>query len=131
MQKITIAVHGGAGPDSEFIRTNLDGYKKGLLKAMAEGYAILKKGGTAIEAVEKAVRSLEDNELFNAGRGSALNNRGEVEMDASIMDGKGLRGGAVANVSHVKHPITLAKKVMDSSGHVLLGGDGAHEFAEN
>src|SRR3954470_13369938 len=95
MNKIAIVVHGGAGPDSEFIRQNIEAYKKGLEEAVNAGYSVLEDGGSAVDAVEAAVNYLEDNPLFNAGRGSALNEKAEVEMGASIMNGKNLQSGGV------------------------------------
>lgn len=130
MNRIVLMVHGGAGPDSSFIRENVDGYKKGLSEATERGYGVLEKGGTAIDAVEAAVNYLEDNPLFNAGRGSALNEKAMVELDASIMDGKNLKSGAVAIVKNVRNPVTLAKAVMEKAKHTYLGGSGAREFAE-
>jgi len=129
MQKIAIAVHGGAGPDSEFIRKNTDGYKKGIEEALRAGYAVLKEGGSSLDAVEAAVNYLEDNPLFNAGRGAALNERAEVEMDASIMNGKDLNCGAVSIVKNVKNPVTLARAIMEKTGHIYLGDMGALDFA--
>jgi beta-aspartyl-peptidase (threonine type) len=123
-------VHGGAGPDSAFIRENMEGYKNGLLEARETGYKVLEKGGSAVQAVEAAVNYLEDNPLFNAGRGSALNEKAEVELDASIMDGINLKSGAVAGVKNVRNPVTLAKAVMEKSKHIYLGGSGAVEFAQ-
>lgn len=109
MNNFSIAVHGGAGEDSEFIHLHQVGYKTGLENAVGAGYKILKQGGSALDAVENVVRLLEDNPLFNAGWGSALNNKGEVEMDASIMDGSENSAGAVSLVRNVKNPITLAR----------------------
>ena len=129
MNKITIAVHGGAGPDAEYIKENVQGYKEGLEKALRAGYVILENGGTALDAVEAAVNSLEDNPLFNAGKGSALNEHAEVEMDASIMNGETLQCGAVAIVRQVKNPVTLARAVMEKTKHIYLAGDGALDFA--
>src|SRR3712207_878825 len=100
MRKIAIAVHGGAGPDSEHIKKNIEGYKEGISRAIEAGYKVLEKGGKAVDAVEAAVKALEDNPLFNAGRGSALNAKAEVEMCASIMSGKDLKSGAVAIVKN-------------------------------
>ena len=131
MQKISIAIHGGAGPDSDYIKQNKTGYEKGLKHALEAGYKILEKGGSSIDAVEEAVRKLEDNYLFNAGRGSALNNKGEVEMDASIMDGKKLQAGAVSMVKNVKNPIALARYIMENTNHVLVSGNGALELAKS
>jgi beta-aspartyl-peptidase (threonine type) len=131
MKKIAIAVHGGAGPDSEFIKQNMQGYEDGLKDAIMAGHKILEKGGSALDAVEEAVKHLEDNPLFNAGRGSAVNNKGEVEMDASIMDGKNLKAGAVSMVKNVKNPIELARYIMKNTNHVMLSGNGALQFAED
>lgn len=103
--------------------------REGLHNALQAGWEVLHRGGTALEAVEAAVRSLEDDEHFNAGRGSSLNKQGEVEMDASIMDGKTLKAGAVNGVRYVKNPISLARTVKDKCEHVCLSGEGANEFA--
>ncbi|MGY3212518.1 isoaspartyl peptidase/L-asparaginase family protein [Mucilaginibacter sp. HD30] len=129
MKKIAIAIHGGASSDSEFIRNNIAGYEDGLKTAIKAGYEVLKAGGTAIDAVEQAVRCLEDNPLFNAGRGSALNNEGKVEMDAAVMDGKTLKAGAIAMVTGAKNPISVARKVMEKTSHVLICGYGALKLA--
>ena len=129
MNKIGIAVHGGAGPDSSFIKENLQGYKRGIQDAVDAGYAILEKGGPAIDAVEAAVKSMEDNPLFNAGKGSALNEDREAEMCASIMDGSKHKAGAVAIVKGIRNPVSLAKAVMTETDHVYLGETGAMEFA--
>lgn len=129
MRRIAIAVHGGAGPDSEYIKQNKARYEEGLQAAVESGYAILLSGGTAIQAVAEAVKSLEDNALFNAGRGSALNKQGEVEMDASIMSGENLKAGAVAGVTNIKNPVTLARVVLENTSHVLIAGNGAIELA--
>lgn len=101
-----------------------------LQSALQAGYAKLKTGGTSVDAVEAAVTVLENFELFNAGRGSVFTNKGTHEMDASIMDGKTLKSGAVAAVSNIKNPVQLARKVMQFSEHVLLLGEGAEEFAK-
>ncbi|HKG67981.1 MAG TPA: isoaspartyl peptidase/L-asparaginase, partial [Segetibacter sp.] len=130
MNKIAIVVHGGAGPDSEFIKQNIEGYKKDLEEAVDAGYKVLEDGGSAVDAVEAAVNYLEDNSLFNAGRGSALNEKAEVEMGASIMDGKNLESGAVAIVKNVKNPVTLARAIMERTKHTYLGAMGALEFAQ-
>lgn len=131
MKKIAIVVHGGAGPDSDFIKKNLKEYKKGLEAAVNAGYKILENGGASLDAVETAIKLLEDNPLFNAGKGSALNEKAEVEMDASIMSGYDLSSGAVANVRNVRNPITLARAVMERTKHIFLGGMGAMEFAKS
>lgn len=121
-----ILVHGGAGKvDPESVPARLAG-----CRAAAEtGYAILKQGGSALEAVQAAVVALENNPLFNAGTGSTLNRDGKVETDAAIMDGATLKAGAVAAVSGIRNPVILARKVMDASPHVLLTGEGAYRFA--
>ncbi|RYY66119.1 MAG: isoaspartyl peptidase/L-asparaginase [Chitinophagaceae bacterium] len=129
MKKFALAVHGGAGPDSDFIRKNTQGYKKGLDDALNAGYAVLEKGGSALDAVEAAVRSLEDNPLFNAGRGCAINDAGEPQMCCSIADGRKLKMGAVAIVKNVKNPISLARAVMEKTPHIYLGSEGALSFA--
>jgi len=130
MGKIVIAVHGGAGPDSEHIKQNIEGYKKGIEEAINKGYAVLESGGPAVNAVEAAVKALEDNPLFNAGRGAALNDKAEVEMCASIMDGKNLRSGAAAIVRNVKNPVALARFIMEQTTHVYIGGTPATSLAK-
>jgi beta-aspartyl-peptidase (threonine type) len=130
MNKIAIAIHGGAGPDSDYIKKNIKGYKEGLEKALNAGYGILDKGGSAIDAIETAIKSLEDNEHFNAGRGAALNEKGEVEMCASIMRGEDLNAGAAAIIRNVRNPITLARNILEKTKHTYLGSDGAIEFAK-
>jgi beta-aspartyl-peptidase (threonine type) len=106
-------------------------YRDGLEQAVEAGFAILKNGGTALDAVKVAVIQLEDNLLFNAGRGSVFTNKGLHEMDAAIMDGKSLDAGAVAGVRNLRNPIALAAEVMHHSHHVFLSGEGANEFAVN
>jgi L-asparaginase / beta-aspartyl-peptidase len=130
MGKIAIAVHGGAGPDSDFIKKNIEDYRKGIREAIDAGYKVLEDGGSALDAVEAAVNAMENNALFNAGRGSSLNEHAEVEMDASIMNGKDLKPGAVSIVKNVKNPVTLARAIMEKSGHIYLGDMGALEFAK-
>jgi beta-aspartyl-peptidase (threonine type) len=129
-KKIAIAIHGGAEPDSAFVRTHLKEYEEGLRKAVSDGYEVLKKRGTAVDAVETAVNELENNALFNAGKGSALNEKGEVEMCSSIMDGKTLRSGAVAIVKNVKNPVSLARSIMEESKFIYLGDKGALSYAQ-
>jgi beta-aspartyl-peptidase (threonine type) len=130
MSKIAIVVHGGAGEDSEFIRNHKKEYEEGIEKAIEAGYNVLKEKGAAVDAVEAAVKSLEDNPYFNAGRGSALNADGEVEMCASIMDGKTLQSGAVAIVQNVKNPVSLSKAIMLNTRYRYLGAQGALDFAK-
>ena len=121
----SIIVHGGAGA----ALAHADEFRPGVRAAVAAGWAVLAAGGRALDAVEAAVRSLEDDERFNAGRGSVLTEAGTVEMDASIMEGDRLACGAVAAVSRVAGPVSLARRVLDDGRHVLLVADGAHAFA--
>jgi len=104
-------------------------YRAGLAAALDAGYEVLERGGTSLDAVTAAVRLMEDDPQFNAGRGAVLNHDGDAELDAAIMDGAGPRAGAVAGVRHVKNPIELARLVMEKSPHVLLIADGAEDFA--
>nr|WP_294862299.1 isoaspartyl peptidase/L-asparaginase [uncultured Fluviicola sp.] len=131
MNKIAIAIHGGAGENSEFIEANYDGYMEGLRSAIEHGHQLLANGASAVDAVEATIRFLEDNPLFNAGKGAALNSDGEVEMDAAIMDGARCSAGAVSMVTQVKNPITLARKVMDNTKHVHIAGYGALRLAKH
>jgi beta-aspartyl-peptidase (threonine type) len=130
-KKFGLLVHGGAG----VIRrgTLLPGleadYRAGLREALDAGHAALAQGGSALDAVIAALVLLEDNPLFNAGRGAALNADGLCELDASIMDGRTLAAGAVAGLRHIRNPIRLARDVMERSPHVLMIGDGAERFA--
>ena len=126
-----IAIHAGAGamPRHLLPESKEQRYRAGLGSALDAGYAILERGGSSLDAVSEAVRILEDDPLFNAGRGAALTRDGTAELDAAIMDGKQQRAGAVASVRHIKNPIDLARRVMEQSPHVLLVGAGAEEFA--
>lgn len=128
-KQIAIAIHGGAGEDSLYIKQNISGYQSGLKEALELGREVLIKGGTAMDAVCVAVKCMEDNILFNAGRGSALNHEGRVEMDAAVMNGANLEAGGVAMIGHVKNPVELARAVMEKTSHVLLAGKGALDFA--
>ncbi|HEY8209470.1 MAG TPA: isoaspartyl peptidase/L-asparaginase [Myxococcaceae bacterium] len=122
-----IAVHGGAGPiapDDEG-----EAARRGCVLAARAGHALLRAGGSALDAVVEAVAVLEDDPLFNAGTGSVLNEDGEVEMDASVMEGESLRAGAVALVRTVKNPVRLARAVMERTQHVFLAGSGASALA--
>ncbi|HMK16922.1 MAG TPA: isoaspartyl peptidase/L-asparaginase [Chitinophagaceae bacterium] len=132
MSKFTIAIHGGAGTISKKSMTPEKeiAYIKALNEALDAGYRILEKNGDALDAVKAAVIQLENNILFNAGKGSVFTNTGTHEMDASIMDGKDLSAGAVAAICNVKNPIELAHTIMKKSEHVFLIGKGAEEFAE-
>lgn len=131
MKTISIAIHGGAGTLVKGMMTpELEAkYKQDLKQALIAGYGILEQGGTAIDAVEKAVMVLEDSPLFNAGKGAVFTAKENHEMDASIMDGKTRNAGAVSLVTGVKNPIRLARDVMDKSDHVFLAGEGAITFA--
>ena len=126
MRRPLLAVHGGAG----FSRKTAPGpYRAGLLRALEAGWDILAAGGSALDAVSAAVMALEDDPLFNAGRGAVYNAEARHELDASIMDGASLRAGAVAAVSRIRNPILAARAVMEHSPHVLLAGRGAELFA--
>src|SRR5205814_861097 len=105
-------------------------FRAGLEGALTTGYEILRRGGSSLDATEAAVRTLEDDPHFNAGKGSVFTSAGTKEMDAAIMDGKTLAAGAVASLKHIKSPISLARLVMEKSGHVMMDGDGAEAFAK-
>jgi beta-aspartyl-peptidase (threonine type) len=126
-----IAVHGGAGALSpaDLTPDNERAYRNGLERALRAGFGVLAKDGASLDAVVAAVQVLEDDPLFNAGRGAVLNAGGTAELDASLMDGRDLRAGAVTGLRHVRSPIELARRVMDRSPHVMLAGPGAEEFA--
>ena len=126
MQRPIIIVHGGAWniPD-ELVEDHI----RGVEKAAGVGWEILENGGSALDAVEEAVKTMEDDPTFDAGKGSFLNEKGFVELDAIIMDGSTLNVGAVAAVRNIKNPIVLARKVMELTEHVLLVGEGANRFA--
>jgi beta-aspartyl-peptidase (threonine type) len=131
MSDFTIVIHGGAGTIlKEDMTPALEtAYQQGLEQALLESYAVLEQGGTAVNAVKAALVILEDNMLFNAGRGSVFTKKGVQEMDAAIMDGSDLSAGAVAGVRNVRNPIELAMEVMRNSNHVFLSGKGANDFA--
>lgn len=131
MQKLTLVIHGGAGTiTKELMSSELEqAYLKGLQDALDAGFAVLQEGGSAINAVKAASVILEDDLLFNAGRGSVFTKKGLQEMDAAIMDGKHLEAGAVAGVRNVRNPIELATEVLEHSDHVFLSGKGANDFA--
>ena len=126
-----IAIHGGAGavPRANLSAERERAYRAGLETALDAGFAVLERGGTSLDAVTTAVRLLEDDPAYNAGRGAALTRDGAAELDAAIMDGQQMRAGAVASVRHVRNPVELARRVMEKSRHVLLVGAGAEEFA--
>ena len=131
MQTISLAIHGGAGTIlKEEMTPDLEkAYLHALEEALEAGYEILQKGGSSLAAVAAAVIKLEDNILFNAGRGSVFTKDGSHEMDAAIMNGKNLAAGAVAGVKNICNPVELALAVMQHSHHVLLSGKGANDFA--
>ena len=126
-----LAIHGGAGtlPRTEMSAERELKYQSGLAAALEAGYAVLQGGGTSLDAVMRAVMTLEDNPLFNAGRGSVFTLDGHNELDAAIMDGRTLHAGAVCGVTHIRNPIELARTVMEHSEFVMLHGAGAEEFA--
>lgn len=131
-QKTAIAIHGGAGTIAPHLLTSqleID-YRSGLKAALEAGNRVLKSGGTATEAVLAAVVELENNPLFNAGKGGVFNHLGQHEMDAAIMEGQFLKAGAVCGVKNIKNPVLLAHAVMTKSPHVMMAGDGAEAFAK-
>ncbi len=132
MTKYAIAIHGGAGTilRSTMTPEKEKEYTTALQEAIAAGEKILKAQGSSLDAVEAAIRSLEDCPLFNAGRGAVFTNEGKNELDASLMNGMDLSAGAIAGVRNIKNPITLAKLVMQQSEHVFMAGEGAMEFAK-
>ncbi|WP_299699643.1 isoaspartyl peptidase/L-asparaginase family protein [uncultured Pontibacter sp.] len=131
MSDLAIAIHGGAGTITPASMTpELEkAYKAALSYALDEGYKILSKGGSALDAVEVAVARLEDSPLFNAGKGSVFTKEGKHEMDAAIMCGKTLEAGAVAGVRSIRNPISLTRAILEHSDHVFMSGYGAEEFA--
>ena len=133
MNTFSIAIHGGAGTLIKGLMTQeLEAqYKAALQVALDKGYSCLDGGGSAMDAVEISVKSLEDSPLFNAGKGAVFTNQGTHEMDAAIMNGENLEAGAVSLITGIKNPVSLARDVMDNSYHVFLAGDGAMQFAKN
>ncbi len=131
--KFALAIHGGAGTILRSTMTTelQTQYEQGLKDALSAGYKVLENSGNSVDAVAAAVMCLEDNALFNAGKGAVFNNIGKHEMDAAIMNGKTLEAGAVCGISNVKNPVLLAKTTMLYSGHVMLAGSGAEEFAHS
>lgn len=128
-----LVIHGGAGT---ILKANMTeekerDYLAALNAALDAGEKVLQDGGTALDAVEKAVRTMEDSPLFNAGKGAVFTHDGKNELDASIMNGKDLSCGAIAGVTSVKNPISLARAVMEKSSHVFLAREGAQQFAEH
>jgi beta-aspartyl-peptidase (threonine type) len=131
IEKFGLVLHGGAGTieRSKMTPEREREYRVGLERALMAGHEILKRGGSSLDATEAAVRVLEDDPHFNAGKGAVFTSAGTNEMDAAIMDGKTLAAGAVASLKHIKNPISLARLVMEKSGHVMMDGEGAEAFA--
>ena len=126
-----LAIHGGAGTISKDLPENVkQGYLKSLAAAVEVGKKVLAEGGTSLDAVEKVVLFLEDDPLFNAGKGSVFTHDGRNELEAAIMDGRDLSCGAVAELKTVKNPISLARMVMEKSPHIIMAGEGAESFAD-
>ncbi|HEX5757614.1 MAG TPA: isoaspartyl peptidase/L-asparaginase [Thermoanaerobaculia bacterium] len=127
-----LAVHGGAGTidRAEMTEARRRAYVAALTRALTTGRAMLERGGRSLDVVERIVRTMEDDPKFNAGKGAVFNHAGGHELDASIMDGRTRACGAVAAVTTVRHPITLARLVMERTEHVLLMGPGAERFAD-
>jgi L-asparaginase / beta-aspartyl-peptidase len=130
-QPYSLMIHGGAGAleDLQYEATEAE-FRQSVLTILAAGRARLEEGASALDVVEYCVTLLEDDRLYNAGRGSVLNALGQVEMDAALMNGQDLRAGGVTCIKQVKNPIVLARKVLDQGDHVLLAADGALEFAK-
>jgi len=128
-QKFGIVIHGGAGNilPEHFTKEQEEAYHQKMQEALQAGYSILEKGGSATDAVVAAIKILEDSPLFNAGKGSVYNNKGQIEMDASIMEGKELKAGSVAGVRRIKNPIEAARLVMEQTPHVMMVGKGAED----
>lgn len=127
-----IVIHGGTGsmsPDAMSDERE-QAYRSSLRAALEEGHAVLEEGGTALEAVQAAITTMEDDEIFNAARGAVLTSENTVELDAAIMDGKTRDSGALTGVKNVKNPILLARTIMDDSYHVMMAQEGAETFAE-
>ena len=127
-----LVVHGGAGT---ILKSQMDAGKEqanktAISEAHEKGYEILYNGGSSVDAVEAAIRILEDNPLFNAGKGAVFANSGKNELDASIMNGQTLEAGAVAGVTTIKNPVSAARAVMEKSSHVMMAGAGAEAFAQ-
>src|SRR6266446_579540 len=130
--KFGLVIHGGAGTiDRRRMTPEAEReYRAGLERALVAGYEILKRGGSSLDATEAAVRLLEDDPHFNAGKGAVFTRIETNELDAAIMDGKTLKAGAVACLEHIKNPVSLARLVMEKSGHVMMVGEGAEAFAK-
>lgn len=131
-QKYVMVIHGGAGTilKSQMTPGREQAYKAALEQALRSGYAILQRGGSSLDAVEAAVKVMEDSPLFNAGKGAVFTSEGKNEMDAAIMNGRDLAAGSVAGVTVIKNPVSAARAVMEKSQHVMLTGRGAEQFAK-
>ena len=126
-----IAIHGGAGNiPKDMPEERKQMYLDAMEEALTIGTEILKNGGSSLDAVEKTINYLEDNEIFNAGRGAVFTAEGKNELDAAFMDGSAMNAGAITGVTTVKNPISLARRVMEESDHVFFAGDGAEAFAD-
>jgi beta-aspartyl-peptidase (threonine type) len=127
-----MVIHGGAGTilKEKMTPERERAYRDKLTEALLAGHNVLKNGGSSLDAVEAAIKILEDSPLFNAGKGSVFTSAGTNEMDAAIMDGATLKAGSVASIKHVKNPISLARLVMEKSQHVMMTGEGAETFAK-
>jgi len=130
---ITIAIHGGAGTmrAADLTEAMTDARHEGLRRALAAGWALLRKNGTALDAVTEAVCALEDDPLFNAGHGAVLTDAGTIEMDAAIMHGPDRRAGAVAGICGPRNPVRAARAVMETTPHLLMIGEGGHSVARD
>ncbi len=134
--RVCLVIHGGAGGITRDIMAKAGAtslvrkYEDKLREALEKGYSVLSHGGSSLDAVEAAINTMESSTLFDAGKGAVVNVDGEPEMDASIMEGTNKRAGAVTGVRTIKHPITLARKVMESTPHVMLFGEGADSFGK-
>ena len=130
--RYVMVIHGGAGTMSRETMTPVieKAYRDTLTIALRRGYEILARGGSSLDAVEAAIRFMEDSPLFNAGKGAVFTSAGTNELDAAIMDGRTLAAGSVAAVQHIRNPISLARLVMEKSPHVMMVGLGAEEFAQ-
>ncbi len=127
----SLAIHGGAGTirASDLTPETEAAHRAGLMRALQAGQAILQADGSALDAVCAAVRELEDDPLFNAGKGAVFTHEGKIELDAAVMDGAGGQAGAVAGVGRIRNPVLAARAVMEQTRHVLLIGAGAEQFA--
>jgi len=126
-----IAIHGGAGTISRDLPDSTkEAHRQALDRALSIGQKVLAEGGSALDAVEQTIRQLENDPRFNAGKGAVYTSEGEHELDAAIMDGTTLEAGAITGIKTVKHPITLARHVMNNSRHILFAGDGAEAYAD-